>query len=238
MSSDSLAIFARGIEKRFGHVAALRGIDLELPFGRSLGILGPNGAGKSTLVRILAGLSRPTAGQLRIAGEEKDRRRVRGRVGLLSHATLLYPALSARENLRFTARLYGVEDAQSRIDTLLEELALTAAADRRVDTLSRGMAQRVAIARALLHQPPLLLLDEPFTGLDVRSAEELEVRIRAVRDAGRSVVLVSHDIERICACADRVLVISQGRVVHTSENAALDPAQLRAVYDRAAEASA
>ena len=155
----------RGIEKRFGAVAALRGIELEVASGQALAILGPNGAGKSTLLRILAGLARPTAGHCEIrlgdTALRPGRAAARARIGFAGHATLLYPELSARENLMFHGRLQGVRDPGSRADELLREEGLEDFADRRAGTFSRGMAQRLSIARARVQRPPLLLLDEP-----------------------------------------------------------------------------
>ncbi len=203
-------LVAEGLEKRFGAFAALRGIDFTLPEGETLAILGPNGAGKSTLLRLLAGLSNPTAGALlRRGGASK-----RVGVGYLGHATLLYPELSARENLIFAARLQRLADAAARADRLLEEEGLQDAAHRLAGTFSRGMSQRLSIARARIHDPSLLLLDEPYTGLDATAAERLSGRLRGLKRGGRSLVLVTHDLHQASQLADAALVLRDGRVVH------------------------
>lgn len=221
-----LALRARGLEKRFGHTAALRGIDLELASGRSLAVLGPNGAGKSTLLRLLAGLARPSAGTLEVAGEPAGQRGTRARVGYVGHATLLYPALTARENLIFAARLQNLASPAERADALLAEEGLEAAAHRRAGDFSRGMAQRLSIARGLVHDPPLVLLDEPFTGLDRGSAERLISRLTRLREEGRSIVLVSHDVARAAAVADEAIVLARGRIAHRIADAGAAIAEL------------
>jgi len=236
------AIAAQGLEKRFGRVHALRGVDLALERGRTLAVLGPNGAGKSTLLRLLAGLARPSAGTLVVgdAGSARassaERRRARAAVGYLGHATLLYPDLTARENLLFAARLHGVSEAQARADALLEQQGLLGVADRLTRSFSRGMAQRLAIARGLVHDPSILLLDEPFTGLDPSAAEALERQLRQLRDQGRTLVLVTHELARACALADAAIVLSRGLVVHRATGPAeLSPGALEDGYRRSLE---
>lgn len=218
-------VAAARLEKRFGPVAALAGIDVAVEAGQVLAVLGPNGAGKSTLLRILAGLSRPSAGEVRHAGGA-ERREARARVGYIAHATFLYPMLSARENLRFAARLHGLPAPGARASALLDEFGLTEVADRLAGGFSRGLAQRLAIARALVHDPVLVLLDEPFTGLDPVSADRLAERIDALRAARRALVLVTHDLGRAAALADRSHVLCDGRIVWSVESridaAALD----------------
>lgn len=216
------AVSARGMEKRFGAVRALRGVDLEVPVGRTVAVIGPNGAGKSTLLRILAGLMRATAGELEIGGQRRGGTGPgRAPVGYIGHTTLLYRELSARENLIFAGRLYGVADPAARADQLLREEGLSEYASRRAGTFSRGLCQRLAIARAIVHDPPLLLLDEPFTGLDRRSSDRLAGRLQEFRNGGRSAVLVTHDLRRVSELADSVVVIAGGRAVHRAEGDAL-----------------
>lgn len=221
-------VAATRLEKRFGPVAALAGIDVVVEGGRVLAVLGPNGAGKSTLLRILAGLARPSAGEVRYAGGV-DRRQARARVGYIAHATFLYPMLSARENLLFAARLHGIAAPGARVDALLDELGLTTVADRLAGGFSRGLAQRLAIARALVHDPALVLLDEPFTGLDPVSADRLAERIRTLRSAGRGLVLVTHDLARAAALADATHVLCEGRVAWSIDTRA-DAATLESGY--------
>lgn len=219
------AIAARGLEKRFGPVAALRGVDLEIPAGTTLAVLGPNGAGKTTLLRLLAGLSRPTGGSLRIEGVRAGRA-TRGRIGFVGHASLLYPSLSARENLLFTARLYGVADPRARADTLLRELHLDDVATRPAGGFSRGMAQRLAIARALVHEPSILVLDEPFSGLDAASQEQLAGRLRRLGERGHTLVLATHAVPRACELAAIALVLARGRVARLFHDGPLLAAEL------------
>jgi ABC-type multidrug transport system ATPase subunit len=222
------ALAVRGLEKRFGPVLALRAVAFEVPEATLCAVLGPNGAGKSTLLRCLSGLARPSAGSVEIGGERVERGRLRARVGLVAHATFLYAELSVRENLVFAARLHGLPDARARAERLLAEDALADWAERRAGTLSRGLAQRAALARARVHDPPLLLLDEPFTGLDPRSAERLVVRLCELRAQGRTIVLVSHDLARAAELADRAVVLQHGRVVAEASAPSLDAAHLAA----------
>ena len=209
-------IAARGLAKRFGRAVALADLDLDVAAGESLAVLGPNGAGKSTLLRLMAGLARPSAGSLAIGGARADRREARAQVGYLGHASMLYPALTAHENLLFAARLHRVPDAAARCAGLLAEEGLSAVADLPVAVLSLGMAQRVAIARGLVHDPSVVLLDEPFTGLDRRAAERLTVRLEALRRRSCTIVLVTHDVTRAARLADAAVVLARGRVAHRS----------------------
>ena len=218
------AIVARKLAKRFGRSVGLDGIDLEIPTGTALAILGPNGAGKSTLLRLVAGLARPSGGTLEVGGRPAHCAAARARVGFIGHATGLYPELSARENLIFAARLRGVANPRARAEEQLAEAGLQACADRRTGGFSRGMAQRLAIARGLVHEPAVLLLDEPFTGLDGRAAARLSERLAALRAAGRSFVLVTHDAAA-ARLADAAIVLARGRIAWRSEGA-LDPSGL------------
>jgi ABC-type multidrug transport system ATPase subunit len=225
-------VSARGLARRYGAVVALHPLDLEVAPGRVLAVLGANGAGKSTLLRLLAGLSRPSAGSVAIGEDGGDRRARRARVGVVAHQTLLYPALTARENLVFAGRLFGVADPGARADALLARLELEPVAGRRAATFSRGTAQRVAIARALVHEPPVLLLDEPFTGLDVRAAERVEELLRGL--AGRcTLVLASHDLSRAVRLADQGLLIEAGRGRLLEADALRDAGALAAAVARA-----
>ncbi|MGH0038085.1 MAG: ABC transporter ATP-binding protein [Myxococcota bacterium] len=212
MSCD--AVRARGLVKRFGAVDALRGIDLAIDAGRTCAILGPNGAGKSTLLRLLAGLARPSGGELAILGEKAQGARARGRVGFVGHATWIYAELTSRENLLFAARLHGLADAAERAERGLAELGLVELAERRAGALSRGLAQRLSIARALVHDPSLVLLDEPFTGLDRPAADRLIALLGQLRSHGRTLVIVTHASHHAAEVCDQALVLSRGRVIH------------------------
>lgn len=225
------ALVVAGLTKRFGGRAAVDGLSFELPRGAFLTVLGPNGAGKTTLVRMLALLSRPSAGSIGIGGvdalEHPDD--VRGRIGMISHATMLYPDLTALENLVFYGQLYGVPDPQARALELLDAVGLKHRRLDRVRTFSRGMAQRASIARALMNDPALVLLDEPYAGLDAHAMRIFESLIERVRD-GRTFVMVSHDLERASAMATHLLVMSRGRAVRFAERVDMPEPELRQLH--------
>ncbi|MBN9390271.1 MAG: heme ABC exporter ATP-binding protein CcmA [Chloroflexi bacterium] len=210
---------ARGITKNFGHITVLRGVNLDVNLGERVILLGPNGAGKSTLLRILAMLSRPSGGNLEIAGipVEETRASVRSLIGVISHLTYLYEDLTARENLHFYGKLYGLsgERLEHRVEELLIKVGLERRAGQRVRYFSRGMQQRLSLARAILHQPPLLLLDEPDTGLDRQAAEMLAQVVSEPDDQGqpRTVLMTTHNLERGLALSNRVVVLSAGKIV-------------------------
>ena len=227
-------ITANSLTKQFGPLMALRGIDLDIRPGEFATIVGPNGAGKTTLLRILATLSRPTHGHVSIAGHAlpKGADEARRQIGLLSHQPLLYGDLTAEENLRFFGAMYDVPNLNARIDQLFDQVNL---ADRRRDrarTFSRGMQQRLAIARALLHDPAVLLLDEPFTGLDPQASDRLEQLLHTLNDGSRTVVMTIHDLERGWALCTRALVIARGKIVFEARTADLDAATFRSEYRR------
>jgi heme exporter protein A len=209
------AIELDGLERRYGERVALAGVSVRIEVGQTLAVLGGNGAGKTTLLRVLAGLLRPHGGLARVLGAAlpAERWKLPGRIGYLGHEPLLYRELSGRENLRYHARLHGV--AGARVRELLEAVGMERRADDPVRELSRGMVQRLAVARAVLHDPALLLLDEPRAHLDPAAAERLEPLIG--RDSGRTRVLVSHDVEGALAEADAVLRLKRGRPVGEGE---------------------
>jgi ABC-type multidrug transport system ATPase subunit len=201
--------------KVYGHTRALAGVSVSLEAGEVTVIEGPNGSGKSTLVSILAQLSEPTAGRIFYGKKEarQIKRAVRGLIGVLAHAPMLYPELSGRENLGLFADLYGVARPKKRIDELIERFEIGPFFERPVRTYSRGQLQRVALARALLHEPELLLLDEPSTGLDVDASERLIEAVLTERERGAVVVVVTHDAAFADRVADRRVRLSRGRVV-------------------------
>ncbi len=222
------ALELRGLTRRYGERLALADVTLTLEAGQTLAVLGPNGAGKSTLLRLLATLLRPHAGEVSVLGHAlpAESWAVRGRVGLLGHEPLLYRELSARENLELHAALHGVDgEATAR---LLGAVAMEGRADEPLRTLSRGMVQRVAVARALLHDPELLLLDEPRANLDPAASELVEPLIG--RASGRTRVIVSHDPAGALAEADVVLGLVRGRVRVLAPAAELDGASLAELY--------
>lgn len=212
-SADTPLVEARGLSRRYGAVRALAGVDLVLNRGEVLLVLGPNGAGKSTLLRSLAGLLRPTAGTVLIDGRPltRDDADARRPIGLLSHQSLLYDELTVLENLMLAATLYGFADPRERALAALRAQQLEHRADDRPRSLSRGMLQRAAIARALLHDPSLLLLDEPFTGLDAIAADRLRELLLAERTGTRGMVIVTHQASEAWELATRVAVLKNGQ---------------------------
>jgi heme ABC exporter ATP-binding subunit CcmA len=206
-----LALELSGVVRRYGEREALRGIGLSLPAGRTLVVFGPNGAGKTTLLRVLATLLRPHAGRVRVLGSELpgDAWAVRGRLGLLAHEPLLYRDLTAAENLRYHARLHGV--GRGRIAELLDAVGMSGRAEEPLRNLSRGMVQRVAVARTVLHDPELLLLDEPYANLDPAAVELVAPLIGPA--SGRTRVVCSHDPGGGLAEADLVLGLRAGSPV-------------------------
>jgi heme exporter protein A len=219
------AIELDGLGRAYGDRAALAGVTLTLDPGQTLVVFGPNGAGKSTLLRVLATLLRPTAGTVRVLGETlpESAWAVRGRVGLLGHDPLLYRELSGRENLRYHARLHRV--GEDRVEELLDAVGMARRAKDPVGTLSRGMVQRLAAARAVLHDPELLLLDEPRANLDPAAAELLEPLL-----AGRTRVMTSHDPAGGLAEADVALGLRNGRPVLLAPAAGVTTAEIGALY--------
>ena len=233
------ALQAIALEKWYGVLPALRGVDFQIERGQFLSIFGPNGAGKSTLLRLLAGGIRPTRGQVLLGDEplDYDDPAWRGRIGVLSHQTFLYGQLTAAENLRFYGRLHGLLDLDTRIPERLAAVGLADRAGDRVRGFSRGMQQRLALARALLHDPELVLLDEPYTGLDPHASRVLRKVLEQLRDGARTVVMVTHNLAEGLELADRVVVQVAGRWVSDEARAGLDAARFEEIYhDRVATA--
>ncbi len=227
-TEDAPAVELVGLGRRFGERIVLRDVSLSLPSGATLAVLGRNGAGKSTLLRILATLLRPHAGSVRLLGEELPRRAfaVRGRIGLLGHEPLLYRDLSGRQNLVYHARLHRV--SLDRVSEVLTAVGMERRADDPVRLLSRGMVQRLAVARSVLHEPVVLLLDEPRSNLDPAAEEQVEPLIG--RTSGVTRVLTSHDPDAALAEADLVLALDGGRAVFVGPPSAVDAGLIRELY--------
>lgn len=204
---------ASEVTRRFAYRTVLAGVSLTLRRGEVLLLVGPNGAGKTTLLRVLAGLLRPAKGHV-------ERR---GAIGMVAHDAMLYPALTARENLRFFARLHGIADRE-RVAAALEHVGLSRRADDRVGTFSRGMLQRVAIARALIHEPDLLLFDEPLSGLDAAASRTLVELLASFRERGTAMIIVSHEMERLGRVATHMARLGAGRLGPVESLAGRDPA--------------
>jgi heme exporter protein A len=206
---------ASGVTRRFAYRTVLADVSLTLRRGEVLLLVGPNGAGKTTLLRVLAGLLRPARGHVERPGA----------IGMVAHDAMLYPALSARENLRFFARLHGITD-RGRVDTLLEQVGLARRADDRVGTFSRGMLQRTAIARALIHEPGLLLFDEPLSGLDAAASRTLVELLASFRERGTAMIIVSHEMERLGRVATHIARLAAGRLGPVESLAGRNPAEV------------
>ncbi len=236
--SGGTAVSVSDIAFSFGVVRAIDGIDLEVPSGSILSVFGPNGSGKTTLLRILSGLLRPARGRVTVLGESSlGEIEFRKKVGLVGHDTFVYADLTARENLQYYARLYGCGD-RGRIEELLTALGLESVADRAVRGLSRGLVQRLSLGRALLHEPALLLLDEPFTGLDPQGSAVLSERLGDFRARGGTIVLSTHDLERGTSVADQAIVLHRGRIVWTSGERIPASSEMAVIYDQNTRAEA
>lgn len=228
MSIDFTALTLEQVSRHFGRRRALHRVSLHVTAGEAVALLGPNGSGKSTLLSVAATLLAPSDGVVRYGahGRDSDGAALRARIGLLAHDLFIYPELSAAENLRFFARAYGVKEVDRRIAQALERADLVARRDDAVSAFSRGMRQRLALERALLHEPRLVLLDEPFTGLDDASTRALIGRLAALKQAGAILLIATHDLETVDGLVDRAAVLRDGRLAEVPAG----PAPLRERY--------
>jgi heme exporter protein A len=226
------------LTRSFGARTAVAGVSFSLLPGACLSLFGPNGAGKTTLLRVLAGLLKPTSGTAKVSGIALPAAaEVRSRVGLVSHNTMLYEALSPRENVAFAARLYSVDDVDSRVEDSLRRMSMLDRADTPVRSLSRGMQQRVSIARAMVHAPQLVLADEPYNGLDESGARALTALLQELRSTGTAIVIVTHNLSEGLALATHAAVMKRGRFVRYDGRATVDPSSYPSVYREALAAS-
>ena len=219
MSQVEHIIEVKGLVKKFGFKTVLRNVDLSLEKGDFLALFGHNGAGKTTLIRILCSLMRPTSGEILIAGLDPlhEREALCKTIGVISHQTFLYNNLSALENLRFYGKMYDVPDLKDRIETLLELVGLSEYQDEPVQTFSRGMQQRLSVARAIIHDPEMLFLDEPYTGLDQHGAEDLKKLLKKFRSQGKTILMTSHNIDRGLELCNQSAILKSGRLVYKEE---------------------
>jgi len=232
-------IQVKRLVKRFGLKTVLHGLDFEVQPGEFVALLGPNGAGKTTFLRILASLSRPAMGEVRIVNYRLPQQAaaVRRILGVVSHLPLLYGDLTAEENLRFYGRIYGIPGLEQRVQEVLELVGLAARRRDLVRTFSRGMQQRLAIGRAVLHDPEVMLFDEPHTGLDQDACQMLDNVLREVAARGRTVVMTSHDLARAADLASRFDVLSRGHIVASAARSEMTPDQLLGFYRQALQGS-
>ncbi len=230
---------ADALTRVFAGRRAVDGVSLALDAGDCLALFGPNGAGKTTLLRLLAGLLKPTSGTARVAGESlRGDAGARGRVGLISHQSMLYGALTARENLVFAARLYGLDDPAGAAERSLASMRILDRADAPVRALSRGMQQRVSIARATVHEPRVVLLDEPYTGLDAAGAAALTAMLERLRASGAALVLVTHNVSEGLELSTHAAIMRDGRFVRHQARAAIDAGTYVSEYRDLVEADA
>jgi heme exporter protein A len=217
-------IHIEGLVKRYGLNTALRGVDLHVSEGEFVTLVGPNGAGKSTLMRIVATLLTPTEGEISVGGWDfpKHADKVRRHIGLVSHQSLLYQDLSAAENLTFFARLYQLDNIPDRVDSALKKVGLFARQRDPVGSFSRGMVQRLTIARATLHEPDVLLLDEPYTGLDQDASLLLDNLLEQEAQKGRTIMMITHDLIHGLEHSQRVAILNNGRITYEMETASID----------------
>ena len=232
-------IVVRNLLKRFDPKTVLRGLDFEVEKGEFVGLVGPNGAGKTTFLRILASLSRPTSGQVYIAGYRLPAQaaQVRRRLGVVSHQPLLYGDLTAEENLWFYGRMYALPDLKPRAEEALRLVGLHPRRKDLVRTFSRGMSQRLAIGRAVLHDPDVMLFDEPHTGLDQDACAMLDTVLREIAARGRTVVMTSHDLARVADLASRFDVLSRGKIVASGAREEIGPDNLLRFYRQALQSA-
>lgn len=225
---------ALGVSRRYGWRWALRDVSLAVSPGETLALLGKNGSGKTTLLKTLAGLLRPTRGEVRVNGEPLSREAKRG-IGLLAHESMLYAGLTMRENLEYAAGLFGMgrAEAAERMNALTEALGVSERLDEPARAMSRGIGQRAALARALLHEPAIALLDEPFSGLDPEAAQRLDGVARALCGrGGRIVVFTTHDVSRAFGTADRIVVLSGGELAYDARVENADREEALAAFDK------
>ena len=232
MESLENAIEVRHLRKAFGTLKAVDGIDFELKQGEFLTVFGPNGAGKTTLIKILAGLTRPSSGTAKVAGFDvaEGHPEMRKEIGIISHATALYADLTPLENLIFFARMHGLKQPEDRALKVIDEVGLSPRRNDRVRTFSRGMLQRLSIARAVLHDPAILFLDEPFTGLDLHATNVLKEHLQRLHDRHRTILMTTHDISCGLDMCDKVALQVQGKFAFLENIADVDKDQFESIY--------
>ena len=233
-NENGLAIEVRGLSKALGRAPVLRGLDLEVPWGEVLTVLGPNGSGKTTLIRTLASLMKPDRGVVRVGGIDPARaaQALRQTLGVVTHEPMLYDQLTGRENLTFVARMFGLDNIEERVQHCAARMGVKARLDQRVAAMSHGLRKRFSIARALLHDPAVLLLDEPESGLDQEALGLLEDIVAGHAGPSRAVLMTTHNLERGLGLGNRMAILSRGRIAYEESLDAVGTAAARNAYAR------
>lgn len=235
---ENYAIEVRALTKQFGYKRVLNQVNLGVKKGEFLALFGPNGAGKTTLIRVLSSLMRPTSGEVLVGGHDpkKEGEELRRVIGVISHNTFLYDNLTAFENLKFYGQMYGVQGLKERIEEVLGLAGLRGQMHERVQTFSRGMQQRLSVARAILHEPAILLLDEPHTGLDQNGIQGLKGILEGFRDRGKTMIMTSHDLQRGLEMCSRVAILHSGVIVYNEDISRIVRKDFQEIYSRHIEA--
>lgn len=237
VAPNEVIIEVRGLSRSFGKIIALNDIDLKIRAGEFLTVFGPNGAGKTTLIGILSSLVRETSGKILFMGKSvrENTNRLRRSIGVIEHQSLLYGQLTARENLKFYGRMYGVDRLEERVEEVLEEVNLQHRADDVSGTFSRGMMQRLSIARAMIHQPSIYLLDEPYSGLDQHSGDKLRDMLAGLKEQGKTILMTTHNLDRGFELSDRCVIMVKGRVEYDERKVAENVSEIKGIYYRLIE---
>ena len=232
MESSEFDIIAQGVTKSFGNIQALRGVDLKIKKGEFVTVFGPNGAGKTTLIKLLATLTKPTSGKVIIANHDikKEPDKVRALIGVISHDPYLYGNLSALENIGFFASLYGISQPKEKAIQVIKQVGLESRMHDLVRTFSRGMQQRLAVARAIVHGPKILLLDEPYTGLDQHGAKIFGELLKWLKRENRTIVMTTHNLTEGLEISDRVAIIDGGKIIYESDARGIELTKFKEIY--------
>ena len=232
LDNKDYEIEAQGLVKTYGNFDVLRGIDLYVNKGEFITLFGPNGAGKTTLIKILSTLTEPTSGKLTISGHNarKDVQRIRSIIGVISHDPYVYENLTALENIKFFADLYGLSDIDDRSISVMHQVGLETRSHDLVRTFSRGMKQRLAVARAIIHEPEILLLDEPYTGLDQHGAQLFGDMLSEIKGQNRTILMTTHSIDEGLGFSDRVGILAKGRIIYESPANQLNAKNFKDIY--------
>ncbi len=232
MDISELDIIAEGVTKSFGNIQALCGVDLKVRRGEFLTVFGPNGAGKTTLIKLFATLTKPTSGKLIIANQDikKEPDKVRGLIGVISHDPYLYVNLSALENIKFFASLYGVSQTEEKAVEVIKQLGLESRMHDLVRTFSRGMQQRLDVARAIVHEPKILLLDEPYTGLDQHGARIFGELLKWLKSQNRTIIMTTHNLPEGLEISDRAVILDRGKIIYESGADRVEIARFKEIY--------